>query len=214
MKILFFLLSATICFAQNPVLIDERDVTVIKVKPEQPRTLGLAKGTSYVPSYITLEGIDTSKSYKVTITVTPSATPVPTEPQLKEVINDAHARIVTSGTWVRVANQSYTVGFHENNFSYTTTVGATASLEFTGKKVEIVSEQRNNHGVAKIEILQGAKVVQTATVDTYHTTTANGPSVIFSSQILPQGTYTVKFSLLSVSGTRDSIVLDKISVFE
>ena len=150
MKILFLLLSATICFAQNPVLIDERDVTVIKVKPEQPGTLGLAKGTSYVPAYITLEGIDTSKAYKVTITVlpvTPSAPVIETVDAIPSTVQFTNWTLPTSphGNW------------YGGTISYSNVVNSTATFNFTGKKIEIYAERRNTHGVGTIYFSDGSK---------------------------------------------------------
>lgn len=143
-------------------------------------------------------------------------------PILKETINDTgNTRVTYVGTWLKFGSQSWTNGscagctaFRNNDVSITSVIGSSASLTFTGKKIVVVAEFRENHGVANIEVKQGTTIVDSKTVDMYSNTKVNAPAEIFSSVVLPLGTYTVTVSLNSVTTGRDSMVLDSFNVFE
>lgn len=143
-------------------------------------------------------------------------------PVLKETINDTGStRVTYVGTWLKFGSQSWTNGscagctaFRNNDVSITSVIGSSASITFTGKKVIVVAEFRENHGVANIEVKQGTTIVDSKTVDMYSNTKVNAPAEIFSSIVLPLGTYTVTVSLNSVTTGRDSMVLDSFIVFE
>jgi hypothetical protein len=139
---------------------------------------------------------------------------VPPEPVLKETLNDNSTRVIYTGTWIKYTNQSWTVPFLNNDVSVSTTVNSAATVTFSGRKVSVTAELRENHGVAKIEVKQGTTVIDSKIVDMYKASAVNAPAVIYTSAVLPQGTYTVTVSLNSISTGRDSIVLDSFSVFE
>lgn len=135
-------------------------------------------------------------------------------PVLKETINDNSTRVVYTGTWVKFTNQAWTTSFLNNDVSVSSVVNSAATVTFTGKKVSVIAEFRENHGVAKVEIKQGTTVIDSKIVDMYSATAVNAPAQIYSSATLPQGTYTVTVSLASITTGRDSMVLDSFLIFE
>lgn len=134
--------------------------------------------------------------------------------RLKETVNDTDSRITYSAGWTKQAGQLWTAKFTGGNWSQTYVVNASATMTFTGKKVSVTAEFRENHGVAKIEVKRGTTVVDTKTVDMYAPTKLNEPSAIYTSEILPQGVYTVTVSLNSITAGRDSFVLDTFLIYE
>lgn len=141
-------------------------------------------------------------------------------------INDRDLTKVTySGSWTPASGASWTQKFHNNDVTYSVTPGGVATLNFTGTKVEIVAEKCDNHGVARVQILKGATVVQTQDVDMYKNTggTASSPcpngevASIFTSNDLPQDSYSVRVTFLSTDLTkvprRDSMVFDGFVIY-
>lgn len=216
---LLSLLISPLCFSQlyiNPAdnskrhFVFDEDVTTVRIKPGVRNVFNFDKGVNYFPAVIVHDG-DTSKRYQMEITLIDLT---PTVPVLKETINNNSTRIVYTGVWTPFANQAWTVPFLNNDVATTTAVNAAATMTFVGKKVSVVSEVRNNHGVAKIEVKQGTTVIDSKIVDMYSATAVNSPAQIYSSAALPQGTYTITVSLNSITTGRDSMVLDSFLIFE
>jgi hypothetical protein len=151
---------------------------------------------------------------------------------LKETVNDRDARIKYSTGWNESGvGASWATKFNNGDVKFTYQVGATASFDFTGKRLSVIAEECDNHSNVKIEILQGATVVKTASVNTYRSTgTAAMPAsnanqcpagvkaIIYTSDDLQQGNYTARVSLESVNLTtvpqRNSFVFDGFLVYE
>jgi len=188
------------------------DITINKIWTNK-KDINAQAGMSYTYTL----GDDTARYFhapagvtiRATVTFTASSAP----PTLKEIINDADPRITYTGTWVRWANQSWTSAFTNKDVIISYTVNNTATMSFTGRKIEVLAELRNNHGVAKIEVKQGTTVIDSKIQDMYLDTTVNGPSVIYSKE-LPQGTYTIVTSLTSSTAGQDSFVFDGFKVYE
>lgn len=224
MKYILFLLIPFTALGQNFVLQDGTKMYIpeeiwknaIHVNISTPKEIQFEPGSQV--KFIILEVPNGGK----TIRISEAGTTTPTEPVLKETVNNTDSRITYTGTWSRYANLHWTDGtgcaeckpFHNKDVSVTYGLNASASLNFTGKKIEVVSEFRENHAFAKIEILQGTTVVETATVDMFRATTVNTPATIFTSKTLPQGTYTCRVSLVNITAGKDSMVFDGFNVYE
>lgn len=151
---------------------------------------------------------------------------------LKESVNDHDPRIIYGLGWTKHSGTaSWITKFKDSDVSLTYTVGAKGSLQFTGKKVVLIGEKCDNHGLTRVEISQGNTVISSTVVNAYKSTgTAANPATatnwcpngekttLFTSDQLPQGTYTINFSMESVDLTtvprRDSFVFDEIQVFD
>lgn len=214
--LLFSLLISSLCFSQTLV-----DVNKIYHREDILLTDGL------VYKWDVINGNDTARYfnpgndvYEATVVFRKKGAIV--NPVLKETINDTGStRVSYIGTWLKFGSQSWTNGscagctaFRNNDVSITSVIGSSASLTFTGKKIVVVAEFRENHGVANIEVKQGTTIVDSKTVDMYSNTKVNAPAEIFSSIVLPLGTYTVTVSLNSVTTGRDSMVLDSFLIYE
>lgn len=193
---------------------NEKTMAQVKVKPGQTIPFHLPDGQNILFVALTVDTpLDTIKNWIFEIKAVEDIA-VPTEPVLKETINDNSTRVIYTGTWVKWNNQSWTTSFLNNDVSITSTVGPAATITFAGKKVSVIAEVRENHGVAKIEVKQGTTVIDSKIVDMYSATAVNAPAQIYTSAILPQGTYTVTVSLNSITTGRDSFVLDSFLIFE
>lgn len=204
MKTLLLILLPLTCSSQCP---DDFWSNAVLVH-DTPLEIQVGPGVAY--RSIVIERSDTTKTETWIIQKKGTASPPLV---LKESINDHDARVTYSGVWSKAANQPWTQSFLNKDVSYTYAVNASATLTFTGKKVEVIAELRSNHGVAKIEVRQGTTVVDSQNTDMYKATDVNAPTTIYSKE-LPQGTYQITVSLASVSAGRDSMVLDGFKVFE
>lgn len=211
MKFTLLLLTifiSSLCFSQTLV-----DVSKIYFRKDITLSDGLIYKYDVVPNNDTARYfIPGNDEYQATIVFVKKGGV--TNPVLKETLNDNSARVVYTGTWVKWANQTWTTSFLNNDVSVTSVVNSAATVTFTGKKVSVIAEFRENHGVAKIEVKQGATVIDSKIVDMYSATAINAPAAIYTSAILPQGTYTVTVSLNSITTGKDSLVLDSFLVFE
>lgn len=188
----------------------DKDVTFFRIKPGVRNVFNFDKGVNYFPAVIVHDG-DTGKRYQMEITLIDLT---PTAPTLKETINDNSTRVIYTGTWVKFTNQTWTTSFLNNDVSVTSVVNSAATVTFTGKKVSVIAELRENHGVAKIEVKQGTTVIDSKIVDMYKASVVNAPAEIYSSGTLAHGTYTITVSLSSITTGRDSMVLDSFLIFE
>lgn len=199
---------------KSVIMTNEKTIPQVKVKPGQIIPYHLLSGQNILFVALTIDApLDTTKKWIFEIKAVEDIA-TPTDPTLKETINDNSTRVIYTGTWVKFTNQTWTTSFLNNDVSVTSVVNSAATVTFTGKKVSVIAELRENHGVAKIEVKQGTTVIDTKTVDMYSATAINAPATIYSSAILPQGTYTITVSLNSISTGRDSMVLDSFLVFE
>lgn len=184
--------------------------------------------------FILIQPPDTINTWEMDVVLRKRGTVDPPPPQivLKETVNDRDVRVKYSTGWNESgAGAAWASKFNNGDVKFTYQVGATASFTFTGKKISVIAEECDNHSNVKIEILQGATVVKTTSVSTYRSTgTSSMPAsnanqcpagikaVIYTSDVLPQGTYTARVSLENVNLTtvpqRNSFVFDGFQVFE
>lgn len=205
---LLSILISSLCFSQTLV-----DVNRIYFRKDITLTDGMTYKYDVVPGNDTARYFNPGNDvYEAIVTFRKKGVVV--NPVLKETINDNSTRVVYTGVWVKFTNQAWTVPFLNNDVSTTTAVNAAATMTFVGKKVNVIAEFRENHGVAKIEVKQGTTVIDSKIVDMYSATAVNAPAQIYSSATLPQGTYTITVSLNSISTGKDSMVLDSFIVFE
>lgn len=191
--------------------VHDLDVFSFRVSPSAPLNWVIPKGIVYLPTYIMIEGIDTTKAQRIRITVEPVAL------TLKETVNNGsiqgNSRVTYTGAWGVIGNATYTQNFLNKDFAYTNIVTASFKFQFTGKKVEVILEGRNNHGTARINIRRGTLVMQTASFDMYKNTTANEP-LSFVSNEFAQGIYDVEVIFESGTVERNSMVFDGFRVYE
>jgi len=92
------------------------------------------------------------------------------------------------GDWTGLTGLS---GFYNGSLHYSSTVGSTAMLAFTGDRVKLVYTKHESRGVVKIEI-DGVEVAQ---LDQYSTTTAFQAE--WDSGVLSAGTHVIRLTHLS-----------------
>lgn len=142
-----------------------------------------------------------------------------TEPTSDGSVNDTE--FTFSLGWTRFTN--FKTGFKDNDVHVTTTQGSTAEYAFHGTQVEIVAEKCNNSAVMRVEVLDDEdQVVDTEDVDLYVAapggstevcpTGASSREVVFTSETLAEGDYTVRVTLQTqntgVTPARNAIVFD------
>lgn len=153
--------------------------------------------------------------------------PPPVESSVE--INNTNSSMVYSAGW-NPSSAPWTQKFLNGDATWTATRGATVSYNFTGTKVAVVAEVCDNHGIAKVYILKGATVIQTAEVNMYKSTgTATNPAtqtnacpngeraVIFTSNEFPKDNYWVRVELFVVDTAptpdRNTMVFDNFIVY-
>jgi hypothetical protein len=229
---IIFLLASFTAFGQvqmtDPTgakikLYNEADVPTVVVKDSVSFKVG--RGVKAIPVLLWLEGIDTTKENTITIYVNKPKPipPVVVKPSIVQTyFTDVNTstKVTLGGTWLK-ASSSTTVRwpdlFEEDNVAYTHTVGDFVTYTFTGDSIQVIGERRENHGIVGITLSKGTAVIDTDSVDTYLATQANQPSVLWSSDRLPHGEYTVKVFFKRFDRTktpaRNSILLDGFRVF-
>jgi len=99
--------------------------------------------------------------------------------------------VVTTGTW----KPQYAAGFSSGRLSFSTTLGATHAITFTGQRVSVIVDSGPNRGIAEV-YLDGA--LQT-TFDAYATTAK--AATAWESGTLGAGTHTIT---VKVKGTKNA----------
>jgi len=99
--------------------------------------------------------------------------------------------VVTTGTW----KPQYAAGFSSGRLSFSTTLGATHAITFTGQRVSVIVDSGPNRGIAEV-YLDG--VLQT-TFDAYATTAK--AATAWESGTLGAGTHTIT---VKVKGTKNA----------
>lgn len=202
---------------KSVIMTNEKTIPQVKVKPGQTIPYHLLSGQNILFVALTIDApLDTTKKWIFEIkAVEDTGVIVPTEPTLKETVDDKDTRITYSTGWTKQAPAAWTVNFTNSDWAQTFVVNASATMTFLGRKIIVMAERRVNHGVAKIEVKQGTTVIDSQIIDMYAAgVTGNVPSAIYTSAILSQGTYTVTVSLNSITTGRDSFVLDSFLIFE
>jgi hypothetical protein len=159
----------------------------------------------------------------------PNQPPPPVETSTE--INDNNAAIAYSAGWnYSSGTANWLQKFPTKDVHTTTTRGSSFTYNFTGTKISVASELCDNHGVARIQVLKGTTVIQTANVDMYKPTgTATNPAtqnnacpngqraIIFTSNEFPKDNYSVRVELFSTDTApvpdRDSMVFDNFIVY-
>lgn len=173
---------------------------------EQTIEIQLRKGQGYKP--VIIERNDTTKVETWVLTKKTTANPVVTS----EIIDDANALVKYTSTWHPFTGSPYNAG----TARYTLSTGATATLSFTGNRVEYWAEKRFNHGTAGVKIDSQPEVL----VSLYHPKRTNESEMIFGID-LPQGPHTIT---VRMAGQKDAptteanketnIILDYFKVFK
>ena len=111
------------------------------------------------------------------------------------------SREVRTGTWNYYANTPWmTPGMFSNqDYEYTSTMGATLTINFKGTGIMWYSERRENHGIVEIEVDNGAA----QRVDLYYNSQVNGTWKAFEKTGLSNGDHKIEITLV---GKNDATV--------
>jgi hypothetical protein len=175
------------------------------------------------------------KTFKAKVVFYDAAIGLPTEPttptETSTEINNNNNSIAYSAGWNYASGTAaWLQKFPSKDVHYTTTRGSSFTYQFTGTKVSIVAELCDNHGIARVQVLRGTSVMQTAEVNMYKSTgTTTNPAtqtnacpngeraVIFTSNEFPKDNYSVRVELFSTDTApvpdRDSMVFDNLVVY-
>jgi hypothetical protein len=136
-----------------------------------------------------------------TSTVTPTPTPFVARVNRYEQTN---TNIVKVGTWATFTKTVASGG----SYGRSATLGASATIKFTGVKLNIISMYGTTTGIMDVYLDGNLK----ATIDTA-ATTAVYQQVLWTTGDLPLGTYTVKIARSSSSVTGKFLTLDAVDVW-
>lgn len=102
-------------------------------------------------------------------------------------------RATFTGTWTRgVTTAPGWYGVPSPTIAYSNSVGASVSYTFTGTKIEIFAERLLTHGIGKIQIDSDAEVNVS-----FNTAPFGIPIKVFDSGVLPNGSHTIKLTVIS-----------------
>lgn len=145
-----------------------------------------------------------------TVTVQNSTT---TNPTLSATIND---RVLSGTNYFSYGGSSWvnclgcgTAPSYQNGYTYGYTTNDTATFTFVGTQAKIYGMKEPAGGIASVSVDGGAGI----DVDFYNASQV--AANVFSTQVLPQGTHTVKFTVTGRKnlGTSPTISFDKAEVF-
>jgi hypothetical protein len=141
-----------------------------------------------------------------TITSIPNATLTPTLTQVSTKIRyeQTNAGIVKSGTWATFSKTLASGG----SYGRSSTVGASATVTFTGTRLEVISMYGTTTGIDDF-YLDGVKV---KTLDT-GATTATYQQVLYDTGDIAQGTHTVKIVRDNNSVSGKYLTLDAVDIW-
>jgi hypothetical protein len=164
------------------------------VKFNNQETYYLRKKSIGLP--VLFELPDTVNAWVVTIGFKKYEGPV-IPPPVDEIIelDNVGAHSVYTGAWTHAANNPWNANHFNKTISYTFAVNATVVVSFTGKKVELYSEKRVNHGIAAVSIDNGPEVM----IDQYANDQTNNTQKLFEQSLTP-GNHTIK---LRMTGTKN-----------
>jgi hypothetical protein len=148
--------------------------------PYGPATKTFGSGTH--------SGAETERSVSTSLTCSnPICHDLNTQPYTPVVIEDSETTVTYTGTWLRAGLSGYTA----NSYKYSNYLGAKSEIQFTGERIEIISDNHPYRGKARISI----DGVQKAVIDQY-AATVQKQLVVFRSELLPVGPHTLTVEVL------------------
>src|SRR5688500_11094936 len=191
---ILLLLSVT-AYGQAPSPISNTHILVYpaygklaEIKPDIQFAIPFDKKESYKEIVFHRTQYDTAAEYELLVTLKKKGTVTQPDPVISEtVVDDRNPLIKYNPAWVPFTGTVY----QDGTAQYTTTVGATATLQFMGNRIEYWAEKKFNHGYAGIRIDGGAEVE----VDLYDKQTITDKAMIFSKD-LPQGAHTIVIRMI------------------
>jgi hypothetical protein len=159
----------------------------------------LEKGQAFKPLIYERGDTTVRKTYIITEKV--ETAPV----VVSQTIDDSNTLIKYNPAWSAFTGSVY----QDGTARYTVTIGATATLSFTGNRVEYWAEKRFNHGKAEVSIVRNdgaittpiTTPITTKEVDLYEKRMDNVKALLFDSGVLPQASYTVT---IKMTGNKNS----------
>jgi hypothetical protein len=208
MKILLtlFLFLPFLAFSQispikDALLVQPYYGVLAESKPDQEYKIPFRKGVVYKEIVIHLTGIDTTAEYEMFYSISKKVTAPPPVQTVEQIIDDSNTLIKYNPAWSPFTGSVY----QDGGARYTVTVGATATLSFTGNRVEYWAEKRFNHGKAEVSIVRNdgttTTPITTKEVDLYDKRTDNVKALLFDSGVLPQASYTVTIKMTGNKNT-------------
>ncbi len=127
--------------------------------------------------------------------------------------DDASPALTYTGSWTHAnaSNSNYTAGDYDSTESWSTQVGASMSVTFTGTAVQWIGPKNTNGGIADV-YLDGNLA---GTVDTYAAAGKEFQQVLFSQTGLSAGSHTLTITVTGnkdAASSADTVVIDAINV--
>src|SRR5688572_25297954 len=190
MKIIILILFSVTAYGQAPLPISNTHILVYpaygklaEIKPDIQFAIPFDKKEAYKEIVFHRTQYDTAAEYELLVTLKKKGTVAQPDPVITEtVVDDRNPLIKYNPAWVPFTGTVY----QDGTAQYTTTVNATATLQFTGNRIEYWAEERMNHGIAGIKIDNEPEIE----VDLYDKQTTTAKSMIYAKD-LPQGSHTI-----------------------
>lgn len=216
MKILILCFLPILAFAQDKVMrVYKNDAdSLILVKYPQSKTIKATDGMVYkwkVPEPDTARFFEsaTGEILEATTTFRKIGTTQPPPQTVEQIVDDRNALIKYAPAWVPYTGSIY----QDGTAQYTTTKDATATMTFTGNRVEYHAEKRFNHGIAGVKIDGGTEVM----VDLYDPRRDNVKAMLFDSGPLTNGLHTITIRMTGTKNplaTETNIIIDYLKFYK
>lgn len=212
-----------LAFGQAPSPISNSHIIVYpgygklaEIKPDVEYKVPFAKKEDYKDIVFHRSGYDTAAEYELFFTLKKKTTTTPVI--VPEIVDDRNALIKYAPAWVPYTGSVY----QDGTAQYTTTTGATATMTFTGNRVEYHAEKRFNHGIAEVSIVkhEGTSTVAISTnkvVDLYNARRDNAREMVFDSGPLTNGQYTITIRMTGTKNplaTETNIIIDYLKFYK
>ena len=177
------------------IIIDWRDIgSVIITNPNTTKVIQLSAGQTFFPNAICLDGYDQTKAHNVEIKITAVAS-------VTETVDNTSATFTSPGALWYNGNMA---GWYNGTGAFSNVTNAFFTYTFTGRKIEVYGEKKNTHGIVAFSIYKPPLASGTETnVDLYSAST-EFPALIYSSPVMPLGTYTIKMRITGTKYTASS----------
>ena len=138
----------------------------------------------------------------INVITSPPDVPVPLD--IISIIDNVptDTRNVYSAGWTHAANATWLDLYNGKTGSYSAIAGSTLTTSFTGYKIEMFSEKRNNHGIAEIK----ADGVVVGTVNLWDARTDNNSQKVFE-WTGTQGTHTIEIRVTGTGNVADKSII-------
>jgi transglutaminase-like putative cysteine protease len=194
-----FLAFSQISPIKDALLVNPYYGVLAESKPDQQYKIPFRKGVVYKEIVIHLTDIDTAAEYEMFYFISKKVNVPPPVQTVEQIIDDSNTLIKYNPAWVPFTGSVY----QDGTARYTVTIGATATLSFTGNRVEYWAEKRFNHGKAEVSIVRNdgaittpiTTPITTKEVDLYEKRMDNVKALLFDSGVLPQASYTVTIKM-------------------